>query len=252
MPLFQLHPDYPDIFPPTELALDSPPGLLAVGGDLEPRRLLAAYRVGVFPWFNDGEPVLWWSPPERCVLHAERLHVARRFARWLRSCPWDVAVDQDFDAVMAGCAEPRKQQQGTWIGPEMRAAYGRLHAAGHAHSIEVRDRGELVGGLYGVSLGGVFYAESMYSQRPQASKVALLALCRQWLAWGLSLIDVQMETAHLRSLGAVCLSRGEFEQKLAQALSLPAPAAPWARNWSQPTAARAIFSRPGEESTDVV
>jgi leucyl/phenylalanyl-tRNA--protein transferase len=238
MPLFQLHPDYPDIFPATDMALDSPPGLLAVGGDLTPRRLLAAYRAGVFPWFNEGEPVLWWSPPERCVLFAERFHLARRFARWLRACPWQISVDQDFDQIMAGCAEPRRHQNGTWIGPEMRAAYGRLHKAGHAHSIEVRDEGELIGGLYGVSLGGAFYAESMYSRRPQASKVALLALCRQWQAWGLSLIDVQMETDHLLSLGADCLLRRQFEQALAQALSLPSPAIPWAANWSRSTAAR--------------
>ncbi|MCB1635611.1 MAG: leucyl/phenylalanyl-tRNA--protein transferase [Xanthomonadales bacterium] len=240
MPLHQLHPDYPELFPETRLALRDPPGLLAVGGDLQPQRLLAAYRCGVFPWFGEDEPVLWWSPPVRCVLHAERFHKARRFERWLRGCSWRVGVDEDFAGVVAGCAAPRADHAGTWIGPQMRTAYQALYRAGFAHSIEVRDGDELIGGLYGVNLGGVFYAESMYSRRPQASKVALLALCRQWQDWGNQLIDVQMETAHLLSLGAHCLTRRAFEIELERALQRAAPALPWASHWHRSAAAELL------------
>lgn len=233
MPLHVLHPGHPGLFPDTRLALADPPGLLAVGGDLRPERLLAGYRHGIFPWYSDGEPILWWTPPERCVLHAEAFHLARRFARWLRGCDWEIRVDQDFAAVVAGCAAPRLRQSGTWISPAMQAAYQRLHVAGHAHSIEVCADGELIGGLYGVSIAGAFFAESMYSTRPQASKVALLALCRQWQDWHFRLIDVQLETPHLLSLGANCLPRLDFETELQQALALPDPPQPWAAHWQR-------------------
>src|SRR5579885_642162 len=166
----------PERFPDPSLALRDPNGLLAFGGDLSPQRLLAAYERGIFPWFSEGDPLLWWSPDPRCVFRTDGVHVSRRLARTLRRSPWRLSIDRAFDDVMRGCAAPRGGEPGTWITPDMIAAYTHLHEMGHAHSLEVWDRDELVGGIYGVGIGRAFSAESMFSHVPDASKTALLAL----------------------------------------------------------------------------
>lgn len=227
MPLFLLDPDQPERFPPTRKAQRVPNGLLAIGGDLRPDRLLAAYGQGIFPWFSEGEPPLWWAPDPRCVLLPEQIHVSRRWVRWLRSCDWQIRVDTDFAGVIERCALPREPGGGTWIVPAMVAAYCDLHALGYAHSIEVYADGAQVGGLYGVSLGAAFFAESMYSRRSNGSKVALLALCRLLQSWGFELIDVQMESEHLLRMGARSWPRAEFEQALAQTQARATVCGPW-------------------------
>lgn len=198
-------------FPPTADALRDPDGLLAAGGDLSVRRLLNAYRSGIFPWYMAGEPILWWSPDPRCVFVTGDMHVPRRLRRDLRRSPWRVEADRTFNAVLAACAAPRDDHGDTWISPEMAAAYGALHRAGHAHSIEVREPdGTLAGGLYGVAIGRMFFAESMFSARPNASKAALLALTARLAAWGFPLVDAQVASRHLFTLGAKLLRRDEF------------------------------------------
>src|SRR5262245_53766187 len=189
-------------FPPLAAAQKEPNGLLAVGGDLSPRRLLDAYRRGIFPWYSEGDPILWWSPDPRMVLFPDELRVTRSLAKPLRTKPHEVRFDTAFTAVMRGCAAPRPGQGGTWIGPEMRAAYRRLHDLGYAHSAETWIDGELAGGLYGVALGGAFFGESMFTRTRDASKMALVGLVRRLAAEGFGLIDCQMHTAHLESLGA--------------------------------------------------
>lgn len=194
-------------FPPPEQALDEPPGLLAAGGSLRPGRLLAAYRRGIFPWYGAGDPVLWWTPDPRCVIFPERLHVSRRLRRKLRQVPLTVTRDTAFGAVVAGCAAPRAGEGGTWILPEMRVAYERMHALGHATSFECWQRGRLVGGIYGIHLGRVFFGESMFSRVSDASKIALhSAAC----ADDIDLIDCQLPTAHLERLGAELIPRQRF------------------------------------------
>jgi leucyl/phenylalanyl-tRNA--protein transferase len=205
----------PDIlFPPVELALtepDGPNGLLAAGGDLSPERILAAYRRGIFPWYSAGEPILWWSPDTRMVLFPAELKISRSLAKTLRNKLYEVTLDTDFGAVIAACAEtPRDGQQGTWISAEMQAAYSRLHELGHAHSVEVWMEGKLAGGLYGVALGRAFYGESMFSRRRDASKIALAHLCLYLQRHGFGIIDCQMETTHLATLGARPIPRSEF------------------------------------------
>jgi leucyl/phenylalanyl-tRNA--protein transferase len=202
--------DAPESFPPVEQALDNPPGLLAAGGDLSPARLIAAYRRGIFPWYSPGQPVLWWSPDPREVLPVDALHVSRSLARALRRRGFVTSVDTDFAAVIDACAAPRAASPGTWITPEMRAAYLCLHALGSAHSIEVRRGAELVGGVYGVAVGRVFSGESMFSRVSDASKVALVALADWCRARGHVLIDCQLPSAHLRSLGSRPMQRAEF------------------------------------------
>lgn len=216
MPLLPfLAPDDP--FPPSSEALDYPSGLLAVSEDLSPGRLLAAYRRGIFPWFEEPQPVLWWTPDPRLVLFPDEFHCARSLRRTLRRERYRLTVDTCFREVMEACAEPRPGQDGTWISPRMVAAYGALHDAGHAHSIETRYReGRLVGGLYGVCLGGAFFGESMFSRATDASKVALAGLARLLEAAGGRLIDCQVETDHLLSLGARSIPRVDFEAMLAQ------------------------------------
>jgi len=202
-------PDAP--FPPATQALSDPDGLLAAGGDLAVRRLLHAYRGGVFPWYMSGEPILWWSPDPRCVFVTGDMHVPRRLRRELKQSRLRIEADRTFDAVVAGCAAPRHDHDGTWISREMATAYGALHRAGHAHSIEVREvDGTLVGGLYGVAIGRMFYAESMFSVRPNASKAALLGLASRLSAWGYPLIDAQVASRHLFTLGAKLVRRDEF------------------------------------------
>jgi leucyl/phenylalanyl-tRNA--protein transferase len=205
-----LDPRHADAFPPVESALDDPDGLLAAGGDLSPLRLLAAYRRGIFPWYSADEPILWWSPSVRTVFDPSRMHVPRRLARWLRGCGWELRADSAFAQVMEGCAAPRAGESGTWITPEMQAAYGRLHALGHAHSIEAWDGPRLAGGVYGVALGRVFFGESMFSAQANGSKVALLALARAMVAWDMPLLDAQVASAHLARLGASALPRAAF------------------------------------------
>lgn len=207
-------PDAP--FPPVEHALAEPDGLLAFGGDLSPQRLLNAYRHGIFPWFSDGEPILWWSPSRRAVFRTEGVRLSSRFRRDLRKSALVVRADTAFDAVIVGCAHnPRPGQSGgTWITQGMIQAYGRLHRLGHAHSIEVFDGEDLVGGLYGLSIGRMFCGESMFSAQSGASTVALAALARRLHAWGWPLIDAQVPNDHTRRLGVETWSRGAYLQAL--------------------------------------
>ena len=204
-------------FPPLDRALDEPEGLLAAGGDLAPERLLAAYRRGIFPWYSAGQPVLWWSPNPREVLDPREFKCSRSLSKTLRNRGFEVAFDRDFPAVVQACAARRDNSPGTWITPEMHAAYCTLFQRGHAHSVEVRLAGQLVGGLYGVLLGGVFFGESMFSRERDASKVALARLVEAGLVAGLQLIDCQLPTPHLRSLGSKPMSRGAFSKLVSTA-----------------------------------
>lgn len=217
--LFRLHRH--DLrFPPVDQA--SPEGLLAVGGDLRPERLLEAYGHGIFPWYNEGEPILWWSPDPRAVLFPEKLHVSRSLKRTLRSNRFTVTLDTRFREVMEQCAAPRPQypEVGTWITGEMLDAYTRLHELGYAHSVETWQDGQLVGGLYGVAIGEAFFAESMFTKVDDASKVALVRLVRQLQAWGFRLIDCQQASPHVMRFGAEEIPRSDFIRRLAAALKL--------------------------------
>ena len=206
--------DAPERFPPLERALDEPPGLLAAGGDLSPERLLAAYERGIFPWYSPGQPVLWWSPDPRAVLFPREFHCTRSLAKTLRNAGIETAIDRDFAAVIAGCAAPRESSLGTWITPEMRAAYLELHRHGHAHSFETYRDAALVGGLYGVRLGDVFFGESMFSRERDASKVALARLVEFALAESIVVIDCQLPSPHLQSLGSRSIPRSQFQTLL--------------------------------------
>lgn len=208
-------------FPALDRALQEPNGLLAAGGDLTPERLVQAYRHGCFPWYQDGQPILWWSPDPRTVLAPARLHVSRSLAKWMRQGRYQVSFDTDFAAVIAACAAPRDYTNGTWITDPMRMAYCELHARGIAHSVEVRQDGELVGGLYGLAMGQLFFGESMFSRADNASKVGFVTLVRHLEAAGFVLIDCQMQTDHLQSLGAHAISRREFAGYLARHLDQP-------------------------------
>lgn len=213
-------------FPSVDKALRDPDGLLAVGGDLRPERLLKAYERGIFPWFQE-EPILWWSPGTRMVLHPEQLHVSRSMRRLLRQGHFRVTLDQAFARVIAQCALLREEHPGTWITPEMQAAYCRLHALGHAHSVEVWEQDTLVGGLYGIAMGQLFFGESMFSLRSNASKAALICLTRQLQRWGFQLIDCQVPSEHLRSLGASEMSRAQFQQYLERYRDATGHSGPW-------------------------
>lgn len=206
------------VFPPVDCALaepNGPNGLLAAGGDLSPQRLLAAYRQGIFPWYSAGEPILWWSPDPRMVLFPAELRITRSLTKTLRNADYAVRLDTVFDQVVAACAAtPRPGQSGTWITAAMQAAYGRLHALGHAHSVEIWRADRLIGGLYGVAVGRAFCGESMFSHATDASKIALAHLCRYLVARGYGIIDCQMETAHLASLGARPIRRDEYLARL--------------------------------------
>lgn len=203
-----------DDFPDTDEALAEPDGLLAAGGDLSPGRLLNAYRRGIFPWFSDGQPILWWAPDPRSVLFPDRLKVSRSLARTLRRQPFHVTFDTAFIDVMRGCASPRRGEPGTWITDAMLEAYSGLHRDGHAHSVECWQAGHLVGGLYGVAIGCVFFGESMFSAATDASKVALANLVEHLIAWGYRLIDCQIHNPHLESLGAERIPRARFNTLL--------------------------------------
>ncbi|UCC57505.1 MAG: leucyl/phenylalanyl-tRNA--protein transferase [Gammaproteobacteria bacterium] len=226
---FWLDPADPKIaFPEVELALKEPDGLLAIGGDLSVPRLLQAYRLGIFPWYGPGQPILWWSPDPRLVLYPQRLHVSRNLARALRKNVFEVTMDTAFESVIDACAAPRTNESGTWITTEMTQAYLELHRQGHAHSVECWQQGRLVGGLYGVSIGRIFFGESMFSTVSNASKVALSRLARQLVQWEFHLIDCQVHTSHLVTLGANSMSRNEFVYVLKQACALPGKESPWA------------------------
>jgi leucyl/phenylalanyl-tRNA--protein transferase len=214
-------------FPPLTSALKEPNGLLAVGGDLSPRRLLAAYRHGIFPWYSEGDPILWWSPDPRMVLFPAELRVTRSLAKTLRNASYEVRFDTAFDDVMRGCAAPRVGQPGTWITAEMRAAYGRLHELGYAHSAETWIDGELAGGLYGVAIGRMFFGESMFTRRRDASKIAFVHLVEHLRAAEYALIDCQMHTEHLASLGARALPRREFARRLKDLVDYDRPPGRW-------------------------
>jgi len=215
------------VFPAVETALAEPNGLLISGGNLSMELLLDAYRHGIFPWFNPGEPILWWSPDPRMVLVPGDIRVTRSLAKRTRNGGFELRVDTAFVDVMRACGAPRKGEAGTWISPAMVAAYTRLFDAGYAHSIETWRDGELVGGLYGVAIGRMFYGESMFSREADASKVALVRLARQLQRWQFGLIDCQMETPHLASLGARALPRAAFCARVAELVDLPHPTGSW-------------------------
>ena len=211
----------PGTFPDPERALADPNGLLAFGGDLSPQRLIAAYAHGVFPWYSEGDPLLWWSPDPRCVFATDGVHVSHSLAKFLRRCHWRWSMDRAFEPVMLACAAPRADQGGTWITPDMMTAYTNLHVLGCAHSVEIWEDDELIGGLYGVSVGRMFSAESMFSRRSNASKVALLALARVLRERGFPWIDAQVPNPHLLRMGARMLPRRRFLQELATLVAVP-------------------------------
>ncbi len=208
-------------FPALDKALREPNGLLAAGGDLSAARLLAAYRHGCFPWYSDGQPLLWWSPDPRTVLPPAELHLSRSLAKLIRQQRFEVSFDRDFAAVIQGCAGPRDYADGTWITEPMQQAYLELHRQGVAHSVEVWDNGKLVGGLYGLAIGQLFFGESMFSRADNASKVGFATLVGKLRAWGFVLIDCQMPTQHLHSFGARAIPRDEFAAYLRQYLDQP-------------------------------
>ncbi len=220
--------DPESIFPPVESALRIPDGLLAAGGDLNPKRLLQAYRQGIFPWYEEGQPILWWSPDPRAVLHTEYVKISRSLRKTLRNKPWTVSFDRAFQKTMRACAAPRKGSRGTWITLNMLGAYCRLHEQGYAHSVEVWDENEsLIGGLYGVAIGRVFFGESMFSTVSDASKVAFVYLSCHLKSWGYPLIDCQLTTPHLTRLGAVTIPRTQFIEHLQTWCRLKAQPSPW-------------------------
>lgn len=219
--------DSPDNFPDVETALREPDGLLAAGGDLSSDRLLAAYRHGVFPWYDAGQPILWWSPDPRCVLRPAELRISRRLEQYARSSTLTLRFNHAFGDVMQACAGERKSQQGTWITAEMISAYERLHANNWAHSVEVWDKDDLVGGLYGLCIGRVFFGESMFSAVDNASKFAMLGLASHMLENGIELLDCQVVSGHLMTMGAKTIPRREFTELLDSLCSPACPLADW-------------------------
>lgn len=217
-------------FPDPASALPWPNGLLAAGGDLSPERLLAAYRLGIFPWYEAGQPILWWCPDPRAVIFPHKLHVARRLRRFLARRPFEASFDRDFAAVVRGCARSEVLGTGTWITPEMMSAYFRLHELGHAHSVEVWAGDELAGGLYGVAVGRAFFAESMFSRRSNASKAAMIFLERELRARDFLLMDCQLPSRHLSSMGAREIPRREFLALVSRSLvGAPLEGSGWSR-----------------------
>ena len=214
-------------FPPVERAARRPNGLLCAGADLSPKRLLDAYRRGIFPWFSGDEPILWWSPDPRLVLYVEELKVSRSLSKSMRNKGFSVTRDSAFEEVISNCAKPRKGEDGTWLGRDMRSAYLALHRGGYAHSFETWRGGELVGGLYGVAIGRMFYGESMFSRATDASKVSLAALCTELKRRGMPLIDCQVRTPLLVSLGAREIPRRAFLRALATLVNYDSPATSW-------------------------
>ncbi|OGH00403.1 MAG: leucyl/phenylalanyl-tRNA--protein transferase [Candidatus Lambdaproteobacteria bacterium RIFOXYD1_FULL_56_27] len=224
MPIYRLPKSF--LFPDPREA--EPEGILAVGGGLEPERLLLAYGQGIFPWYAENNPILWWSPDPRLVLYPDQVHVSKSLERVLAKPKYQVTLDQAFGEVIAACAQTKREgQDGTWILEDMQAAYTKLHHLGYAHSVETWEEGRLVGGLYGVSLGAAFFGESMFSHRPDASKAALVRLCRQLELWGFELVDCQVPTSHLKSMGAQEVPRETFLEQLEHALQSPHRLGPW-------------------------
>lgn len=219
--------DPPQAFPSIHAAMTEPDGLLAAGGDLSEERLLFAYCHGIFPWYDDGQPILWWSPDPRCVLRPSSLHVSRRLRRTMSKSTAEIVFNADFSAVIRACAEPRRSGQGTWITDDMLAAFEALQRSGWAHSIEVRDGGRLIGGVYGLAIGRMFFGESMFSRVENASKYALVALCRVLEHHDFELLDCQVLSGHLLSLGAVAMPRRDFSGLLEQACDPGTPFAKW-------------------------
>ena len=218
---YRLNPKWGDpTFPDPSLALSEPNGLLAVGGDLSPNRILNAYRNGIFPWFSEGEPILWWSPAPRAVIFPKDIKVSKSLKKSIRKGSYQITLDQAFDEVVNKCSQPRiidgDVEDGTWITDEMKQAYGELHRAGFAHSVEAWFKGELVGGLYGISMGKVFFGESMFTRKTDASKVAFVTLVHQLINWDFELIDCQIASNHLSRFGAVDIPRTQFMDYLDQ------------------------------------
>lgn len=226
-----LAPESP--FPPLHTALTHPNGLLAAGGGLSPQRLIAAYRRGIFPWFNEGEPILWWSPDPRTVLFPRELKISRSLGKVLKKESYEIRIDTAFDQVMDACAAPRKGSSGTWIHKEMISAYSLLHQMGLAHSVETWRDGDLKGGLYGIALGKAFFGESMFSRASNASKIAFVHLVQQLDRRGFGLIDCQMKTPLLVSFGAREIPRREFSQKLEELVNYPEPGKKWCSDHEQ-------------------
>lgn len=225
-PLLPADPEAP--FPPADSALREPDGLLAIGGDLSPTRLLNAYRHGIFPWYSGGQPILWWSPDPRMLFRTDGVRLSSRFRRGLRRSTWTLRADTAFAAVIRACAEtPRPGQRGTWITAGMETAYLELHRLGHAHSVEVFDGARLVGGIYGVAVGRMFFGESMFSGASGGSKVALAGLAQHLRGHGWPLIDAQVENAHLVRLGAVTLPRARFLAEVAALTAQPGLSGSW-------------------------
>jgi leucyl/phenylalanyl-tRNA--protein transferase len=221
--------DSPDAFPSVKLALREPDGLLAAGGDLSPQRLIAAYRRGIFPWYSHGQPILWWCPDPRAVLIPSQFKTSRSLAKNMRNRGFDTRIDTAFDAVIATCGSADVRPGGTWLSPEMRAAYSNLHHQGFAHSFETWDGDRLVGGLYGVAIGHVFFGESMFSLERDASKMALRRLCDELMARNFHMIDCQMATPHLLSLGAHLIPRAEFIDRLQTHVNMVSDIGHWNR-----------------------
>ena len=216
-------------FPPSGDALSVPNGLLAWGGDLRSERLLNAYRRGIFPWYQEGQPILWWSPAPRCVILPQDVHVSRRTRRRFNSGSHRISADLAFEEVIRACAAPRDHDAGTWITTDMMEAYVNLHHQGHAHSVEVWEGPELVGGIYGLAIGTAFFGESMFSRRVDASKIALIALCKQLVDWSFGLLDCQVSNPHLVRMGAVEISRQEFTDRLSELVINPG----FPRSWTE-------------------
>ena len=215
-------------FPLPVNALKVPNGLLAWGGDLHPDRLLAAYRQGIFPWYTRGQPILWWSPAPRCVIFPGNIHVSRRTRRRQNSRRYVITADQAFTDVIKECAQPRDYESGTWITDEMRSAYIKLHDLGHAHSVEVWEGAQLIGGIYGLAIGAVFFGESMFSRQVDASKIALIALCRHLVHCSFDLLDCQIINPHLVSMGAVEITREKCEKRLLEGVLQAGKTCSWA------------------------
>lgn len=226
LPMLGADPSAP--FPPAHAALREPDGLLAVGGDLSPQRLINAYRQGIFPWYSEGQPLLWWCPDPRMVFRTDAVRLSSRFRRTLARSHWELRADRAFDAVIQACARtPRPGQRGTWITREMQQAYRALHRLGHAHSVEVFDGERLVGGIYGVAIGRMFFGESMFSGESGGSKVALAGLALRLREWGWPLIDAQVENEHLLGLGAERMARPEFLRRVAVLAGSSEPSGAW-------------------------
>ncbi len=224
-----------DDFPPTRTALADPNGLLAWGGKLTARRLISAYRRGIFPWYSEGEPLLWWTPSPRCVLELDAVYISRRTRRRLKQGQFQFTADSAFEAVIEGCARPARGRTSTWITKEMKSAYIELHRLGIAHSIEAWNEDTLVGGIYGLSQGRMFFGESMFSDMPDASKAALIVLCRQLQEWQFGLIDCQVGNPHLLRMGACEIPRREFERRLSELVAQPHPDESWQQKFKPGT-----------------